>query len=525
MTKGYIQLIIGFLLLHYIPGFAQTQANRTLVESSRREVSSINNMVLNRAYVITPGDPDVVLVGKLAVVDYPQWRPRVYFDSNGRVRKFVETGEDGNINISYYDKSGYLRYMVARDDREGKGFSAIIYANNNNIVNADIEGHNDELDTPGFSQKLYSGKIPYAINRVVLGALSRVDSIERRYGITLVASADYPKVGFKPGKPGEVITLNRGELAEPVEYRVPTEWEISYFGDPATAFVPDEAKMEKNRQAANDINSLPLKKFYLLNDSISSVLPSWQLLTSHLEQEILAHARRANYVYIDSEGRIRKYIRRSVAQKDNTWNLIAYYDERGDLLKLLCDNDYYDTIYCYRKNIREVYDIKTSSVFGSIFRLDGELLSQGYSQADFNDTRHPLLYRGAGTSLLPTIGKVDISNFYRADSLAASLQLTIHDYILEAGIPVCFNGDSLRDFTMTGIPDVPLRLAPSMNARVQATLSAGLDTYIIERAFDEFTRQYGTFPWYKVYFDDSTNFETGYIYGYFLEPEEIVFTP
>lgn len=282
----------------------------------------------------------------------------------------------------------------------------------------------------------------------------------------------------------------------------------------------DALLFEECRKAVSLINEMPLTKLYEVNDTDTTA--TWQMFTGDSIIVDTNDTGDCRNVYVDAEGKLRKYICNSYKEAENTYSLTAYYDENGNLLKLLCDNVFYDTITTYAVHGREYYDIKDANIYGGIFCIAGKVITQTYSRMDHNNNNNPAQYVDTGSQLLPRIGLVDLSGFHCADSVISSLRLDLSTFDLPSGTSICFKGEILHTLKMVNTRKVPVKVAPTQDARVQATVDAGLKANVVEKKFDQFVESYGTHSWYKVTFSTSTNYDPGYIYGAFLEPGESI---
>lgn len=516
--KINVLISLSLLILCCLPVNAQEKVDSLLLDESLREVKDINNSVLNRAYIYKNKTFGTLIGDKIYSSTAIDNLPQVYFDREGRVRKLVQSGMSGDIYISYFDKDGYLRYMVSKGLQDFGNLSSIIFAKKNNIIYANFQGYGEEVGE--FTHYQYEGNIPDTINGLEVGAFSHVDSIKTRFNVSLQPPVDTQRVSFELIPDDLPIYLNRGEIPEPRERKEPSSWQLKHFGRQKN-FIPDTYKLEQCRLLVKGINEMPLVKLYPSDNPDSA--QTWQVFTGDTISTGISDTEDSHSLYVDANGKLRKYIRNLYKNEENTSSIYAYYDDSGNLLRMLYNHRLYDTIYTVTERGREVYDTNYAHVYGSINLLKGELIEQTYNRIDFYNNFQPTRYAGTGKSLLSRVGLLDLSPFLHAGSVLSHLNINLSDYDLGSGTNICFKGNIVNSLTMINAERIPVMAAPVLNSRVLLTVDAGLNAYVREKLYEQFVEGYGTNNWCKITFCNSINYKSGYIYGGYLEPGESIY--
>jgi hypothetical protein len=266
----------------------------------------------------------------------------------------------------------------------------------------------------------------------------------------------------------------------------------------------DTFALQHNRAVINEINTMPLHKLWFTYDSESQSM-KWDYVVKRFPDSY-------EVAYLDTEGRVRKYIYQ-LSEEDNSWNIVCYYDEEGQLVFFIGRNsatasgrynaqDFSENIaICSNGKKIILQDIKRS------FRKNGD--------EEFQVQRNK-----CSKCKFPThLGDMNIQPFTSVSSLTKHFGLNTKTIDWKNSTVVTFGGisDSTVSWSVVIQNDVKIFSQPNIESEVLIIVDAGHSVSAYPpQPIKQIENEICTM-WYRVNYNGQ---DYGYIDSRFLEPVE-----
>lgn len=215
--------------------YAQEPPDDLLMTQCINEVDRINNLVLSKGYLIYRDDVHHIEPAISTEYEDYGWTPAcVYYDSVGRIRKYVDVNEmadggGGHVNIMYFDEAGLLCYNLYSDVDQGQMLHGKMHVRNLTILQFEGSAYSMDYNNAEWRDFLYLDKsLPLKINEYEF-AIGNVDDLKKwlkienvsiphgcskvkftapRSGDTAVVSGDGVLVREEPSTTSKIVAKN-----------------------------------------------------------------------------------------------------------------------------------------------------------------------------------------------------------------------------------------------------------------------------------------------------------------------------
>jgi hypothetical protein len=213
--KTKIVAVIVLLIVLSDRLYSQERANDTLIKLCKSEVDNINNMTLYKGYLMYGNDAHSIesSVG-MEYEDY-DWTPAcVYYDSEGRIRKYADVNEtvDGggkHVNIMYFDETGSLCCNLYSDVDQGQMLHGKMYVYNSTVLRFEGSAYSMDYNDGEWRDFLYlDNPFPIKINEYEF-AIRNVEDIKNWLRIDDISMPDgCLKVRFRTPQINDTVVIS-----------------------------------------------------------------------------------------------------------------------------------------------------------------------------------------------------------------------------------------------------------------------------------------------------------------------------